>query len=154
MAIRAIILAAAPWQINPRNPKLKYGYFKVIDIPPKPKCLLHYNGVVLLRNQVYLLDLLGVKDIKIIVFENNYIPSPAGTTYEATIIYLIRQKGKLEIHSDRHIIGLFKLENWLAILKEFDFEVKQIRMEHSYDRFILGEGKYPLIIFACTKPLR
>lgn len=94
------------------------------------------------------------KDIKIIVFENNYIPDPDGTTYEATIIYLIRQKGKLEIHSDRHIIGLFKLEIWLTIFKEFDFKVKQIKMEHSYDRFILGEGKYPLIIFACTKPLR
>ena len=94
------------------------------------------------------------KDIKIIVFENNYIPDPDGETYEATIIYLIRQKGKLEIYSDRHIIGLFKLEIWLAVLKEFDFKVKQIKIEHSYDCFILGEGKYPLIIFTCTKPLR
>jgi SAM-dependent methyltransferase len=92
------------------------------------------------------------KDIEITVFENNYIADPAETTYEATIIHLIRKKGKLEIHSDCHTIGLFKLATWLDILKEFEFEVKQIKMEHSYDRFILGEGKYPLIIFACTKP--
>jgi len=92
------------------------------------------------------------KDIEITVFENNYIPDPYGTTYEATIIYLIHQKGKLEIHSDQHIIGLFSLEVWLDILREFKFDIKQIKLEHSYDRFILGDGKYPLIIFVCTKP--
>jgi SAM-dependent methyltransferase len=94
------------------------------------------------------------KDIEITVFENNYITDPAGTKYEATIIHLIRKKGKLEIYSDCHTIGLFKLDIWLGILKEFGFEVKQIKMEYSYDRFILGEGKYPLVIFACTKPLK
>ena len=93
------------------------------------------------------------EDIEITVFENNYITCPSESTYEATIIYLIRQKGKLEIHSDKHIIGIFKLEEWLNILKGFEFQVKQIKLEHSYDRFILGEGQYPLRTFVCTKPL-
>ena len=94
------------------------------------------------------------EDIEITVFENNYITCPSESTYEATIIYLIRQKGKLEIHSDKHIIGIFKLEEWLNILKGFEFQVKQIKLEHSYDQFILGEGQYPLIIFVCTKPIK
>ena len=35
-------------------------------------------------------------DVEITVFENNYIPRSAGTTYEATLLYLIRRQGKLE----------------------------------------------------------
>ncbi len=96
----------------------------------------------------------SIKDIEITVFENNYIPDSSGNTYEATIIYLIRKKGELKIYCDSHILGLFKLEVWLDILRGFELEVKQIKLEHLYDRFILGEGKYPLIIFACTKPLK
>lgn len=92
-------------------------------------------------------------DVEITLFENNYIPDRSGTTYEATLIFLIRRKGKLEIHTDRHTIGLFKLKTWLDLLKELEFEVKQIKMEHLYDRFILGEGEYPLLMFVCTKPL-
>lgn len=92
-------------------------------------------------------------DVEITLFENNYISGRSGTTYEATLIFLIRRKGKLEIHTDRHIIGLFKLKTWLDLLKELEFEVKQIKMEHLYDRFILGEDEYPLLMFVCTKPL-
>jgi len=94
------------------------------------------------------------EDIEITIFENNYIPDISKTTYEAIIVYLIRKKGRLEIHSDCHTLGLFKLGVWLDIFKEFKFEVKQIKMEHSYDRFILGEGRYPLTIFVCAKPLK
>lgn len=94
------------------------------------------------------------KDIEITVYENNYIPDNTMSTYEATIIYLIRKKARLEIYSDCHTLGLFKLETWLDILHELDFEVNQIKMEHSYDRYIFGEGKYPLTIFICTKPLK
>lgn len=93
------------------------------------------------------------RDIEITIFENNYIPDPTGTTYEATVIYLIRHKGKLEIHTDCHIIGLFKLDTWLDLLKEAGLEINQAKVEHSYDRFILGEGKYPLLMFVCVKPL-
>ncbi len=93
------------------------------------------------------------KDIEITVYENNYIAHPSGSTYEATIIYLIRKNGRLEIYSDCHTLGLFKLETWLDILQEMDFEVKQIKIKHLYDRYIFGEGKYPLTIFICTKPL-
>lgn len=92
-------------------------------------------------------------DIKIILFENNYVPDPAGTTYEATIVFLIRRKGKLEIHSDTDTIGLFKLSIWLGLLEETGLEVKQMKLEHSYGRFLVGEGEYPLLIFVCSKAL-
>ena len=91
-------------------------------------------------------------DIEITLFENNYIPPYTGTTYEATLIYLIRRKGKLEIHTDRHILGLFKLETWLDLLKKARFDIiNQINMDHAYDRFIIGEGKYPRSMFVCRK---
>ena len=92
--------------------------------------------------------------IEITLFENNYIPDPAGITYESTTVFLIRRKGKLEIHSDTDTIGLFKLSIWLGVLKEMGLQVKLMKLEHSYDRFLLGESEYPLKIFVCTKPLK
>ena len=83
---------------------------------------------------------------------NNYIPTYPGTTYEATLVYLIRRKDKLEIYSDRHILGLFKLEKWLDLLKTAGFDIiNQISMDHTYDRFLIGEGKYPRLMFVCRK---
>lgn len=92
-------------------------------------------------------------DIEITVFENNYIPDPAGTIYEVTVVYLIRNKGELVIHTDHGDIGLFKLETWLELFKEVGFDVAKTKLEHLYDRFIAGEGKYPQHIFVCVKPL-
>jgi SAM-dependent methyltransferase len=91
-------------------------------------------------------------DIEITLFENNYIPPYPGTTYEATLVYLIRRNGKLEIYTDHHVLGLFKLETWLDLLKKAGFDTnKQISMDHAYDRFMVGEGKYPRSMFVCRK---
>jgi SAM-dependent methyltransferase len=91
-------------------------------------------------------------DIEITLFENNYIPQYPRTTYEATLIYLILRKGKLEIYNDRHILGLFKLETWLELLKKAGFDtINQISIDQAYDRFMVGEGKYPRSIFVCSK---
>jgi len=92
-------------------------------------------------------------DVEIILFENNYVPDPAGITYEATAVFLIRRKGKLEIHSDTETLGLFKLSTWLDLLKEKGFEVKHMDFNHAYDPFVVGPGTYPLSIFVCCKPL-
>jgi len=91
-------------------------------------------------------------DVEITVFENNHMPDPTGTTYEATLIYLIRRRGKLEVITDCHTIGIFKLQTWLDLLKGVEFgNVSQIRIDHSYDRFLAGEGKYPLLMLVCRK---
>jgi SAM-dependent methyltransferase len=92
-------------------------------------------------------------DIEITIFENNYLPAPDSSTYEAVLVYLVRNKGKLEIHTDRHIIGIFKRTVWLDLLKRHGFEVKETSINHLYDRFILENGKYPLSMFICTKKL-
>jgi len=92
-------------------------------------------------------------DVEITLFENNSIPDPAGATYEATAVFLIRRKGKLEIHSDTETLGLFKLSTWLDLLKDKGFEVKHMDFNHAYDPFVVGAGKYPLTIFVCCKPL-
>jgi len=92
-------------------------------------------------------------DVEVTIFENNYILKPLRTAYEATVVYLIRRKGKLEIHSDSCIIGLFPLATWLSLFEEAGLEVNQMKLEHSYDRFLLGEGKYLLRMFICSKPL-
>lgn len=94
-------------------------------------------------------------DVEITVFENNHMPDPTGTTYEATLIYLIRRRGKLEVITDCHKIGIFKLQTWLDLLKGVEFDnVSQIRIDHSYDRFLVGESKYPLLMLVCSKDPR
>lgn len=92
-------------------------------------------------------------DIEITIFENNYISRENDSIYEATIIYLIRDKGKLETFIDIHKLGLFDKKTWYSILKGEGFEVKETKEEHLYDEYMLEEGEYPLHIFICKKPL-
>ena len=87
-------------------------------------------------------------DVEITFIENYYDPDPADTNYEAIFIYLIRVGGKLEVYTDRHLCGIFKLETWLELLKAAGFEVKQVKFTHS--TFAEGES-YPMLI--CIKPL-
>lgn len=93
-------------------------------------------------------------DIDITVFENNHFLDPERTTYEATFIYLIRRSGKLEIHTDRHIIGLYALETWREFLSEVGLEFAQIKTGYFYNSFLLGEGEYPLSMMVCRKLLQ
>ena len=87
-------------------------------------------------------------NVEITFIENHYDPDPTDTSYEATFIYLIRVGGKLEVHTDHHLCGIFKLETWLKLLKAIRFKVKQ--MKFKYSPFIEGES-YPVLI--CIKPL-
>lgn len=89
------------------------------------------------------------KDIKITIFENNCITNK--TKYEATFVYLIRRKNKLEIYTDKHTIGLFNLTTWKKLLKEKGFSLKKINAENTYDRFMLRDVDYPQVMFICRK---
>ncbi|MDW7680353.1 MAG: methyltransferase domain-containing protein [bacterium] len=94
----------------------------------------------------------GAKEgVEVTIFENNYIPKQDPSTYEATLVYLIRQEGKLSIHTDRHKLGLFSLPEWLSLFDESGLKVKQIKLEGVYDRFILGDGEYPMQLFVGIK---
>ena len=81
-------------------------------------------------------------DVDIVFIENYYDSDPTDTSYEATFIYLIRRRGELEIHNDRHLCGIFKMETWHDLLKEVGFEAKQMKFEGDY-----------CPAFVCTKPL-
>ena len=84
--------------------------------------------------------------IHVTVFENNYIVSD--TTYEATVIYLIRQNGKLNIYIEVHTLGLFPHDTWLNIFKENNIAANQIDMNNLYDKYLLEDGRYKLKIFS------
>ena len=86
------------------------------------------------------------EDIHVTVFENNYTVSE--TTYEATVIYLIRQNGKLNIYHEVHTLGLFPYNTWLNIFKENYLTISQADMNHLYDKYLLEDSQYKLKIFS------
>ncbi|MGA1795269.1 MAG: hypothetical protein ACMUIL_05340 [bacterium] len=57
------------------------------------------------------------------------------------------------MHTGRHILGLFSQAEWLSLMSNEGLHVKQIRLNGVCDRFILGEGEYPLQVFVGVKPL-
>jgi len=87
-------------------------------------------------------------DVEITFIENYYDPDLTDSSYEATFIYLIRVGGKLEVFTDWHLCGIFKLKTWTELLKKTGFEVKQAKFTHP--TFVEGES-YPMLI--CIKPL-
>lgn len=91
-------------------------------------------------------------DIEITIFENNYIPKTDPSTYEATMIYLIRESGRLRTHTDRHRLGLFSLRQWRAVFEDTGLTVREENLDGVYDRFIMGDGQYPMTVFAGVKP--
>ena len=86
------------------------------------------------------------RDVQVTVFENNHIVSD--TTYEATVIYLIRQNGKVDIYHEIHTLGLFSVDTWLNIFQENNLIINQTDMNHLYDKYILEDGQYKLKIFS------
>lgn len=91
----------------------------------------------------------GEKDnIHITLFENNYIVSDS--TYEATMIHLIRCNSKLSIHHEVHTLGLFSYDHWINILEECRLHVEDMNLDHLYDPYLLEEGEYKLKVFIGT----
>lgn len=90
-------------------------------------------------------------DVEIVIFENNYILPHDVSHYEATFVYLIRRNGSLKVYNDTHIIGLFSMNKWLEIFNFFGFTTSVKSLDHSYDKFLLNNGEYPLTIFICIK---
>ncbi len=63
--------------------------------------------------------------VDVVFIENDYDPDPEDDTYEALIIYLIREKGALRVVEDMHTLGIFAAEAWTALLREAGFEVHE-----------------------------
>lgn len=95
----------------------------------------------------------GDKDgISVTLFENNYNNPLKPDTYEATFIYLIRKDGKLSVHTENQILGLFSLSTWERLFGEAQIAIrKTIARADIYDKYIMDEGSYPLTILVGEK---
>lgn len=89
--------------------------------------------------------------VRITVFENNYISAPENNYYEATMLYLIRNNGELEIVTDRHTCGIFHLAVWRRLFADLKLHATEIGLDHVYDDYLLEKGEYSMIVFVARK---
>jgi SAM-dependent methyltransferase len=75
-------------------------------------------------------------DMELTSIENYYDPDPQDTTYEMTFVYLIRDKGRLSVETDYHVMGLFEMATWIELLEEVGFEVRMVAYEGAGPVFI------------------
>lgn len=80
--------------------------------------------------------------LDVVFVENVYDPDPTDEQYETTILYLIREQGRLRIETDHWTLGIFALDTWREVLREVGFEVYE-------GRYHLGEEGYT--VFTCVK---
>ena len=86
-------------------------------------------------------------DIEITFMENYFDSNPGDTICEMTLVFLIRQRGRLKIENDRHLIGLFRKRTWLDTLAKAGFDV----LEEQYKPVDSEVDSFPL--FICVKPV-
>ncbi|GAB6060207.1 hypothetical protein JCM31598_33240 [Desulfonatronum parangueonense] len=80
--------------------------------------------------------------IEVVFVQNVYDPDPLDEQYESTMIYLIREQGRLRVETDRHELGIFSLDAWMDILSDIGFEVH---------RAAYADGESEYLTFACIK---
>jgi SAM-dependent methyltransferase len=90
--------------------------------------------------------------VEITIFENNHVSRHDPSTYQATLVYLVRQHDELSIHTDCHTLGLFSRAEWLEVFGSAGLEVQLTRLDGVYEPFILNEGEYPMQVLVGVKP--
>lgn len=94
----------------------------------------------------------GDKDgVHVTLLENNYINPLQPNTYEANLVYLIRKDGELDVRTDHHVLGLFSQATWEKAFMDCGIFAKKTTLDGVYDKYLLGEGDYPLTIFIGQK---
>ncbi|MFC2164454.1 class I SAM-dependent methyltransferase [Acidobacteriota bacterium] len=81
-------------------------------------------------------------NLEITFIENLYDPDPEDDCFEYTLLYLIRESGRLTIEQDTHYCGLFPIDFWRYSLDEAGFQVSER---------ILQIDDLDLPTFACLK---
>jgi hypothetical protein len=81
--------------------------------------------------------------LDVVFIENSYDPDPSDENFEATMIFVIRENGRLRLEMDRYTLGLFSLDVWRRTLSETGFELA----EGTY-----ADGRDEYTVFACLKP--
>jgi len=94
----------------------------------------------------------GEKDgIQITLLENNYVDPTRPDSYQATFIYLIRERGELTVHMDRHLLGLFSQESWEKLFVGHGLQLHQTAIDGIYEPYLLESGEYPMQLFVGVK---
>ena len=116
------------------------------------KRLLNENGVFLVivgyepekfpQNRTTI-DEAADGDRMVTFIENNYLPDNSKNLFEATFVFLIREKDKLETIIDVQKLGLFKKDIWLNEMIKAGFKTELI--DDPYLVNIEQEGTYLLI---------
>jgi SAM-dependent methyltransferase len=81
-------------------------------------------------------------DTQITAIENVFDPDPSDTSYELTLVYLIRRGPDLQVEVDRHQAGLFSITTWMETLEAVGFSVEVIHYPDSGPLFI-GKKSLP-----------
>lgn len=89
-------------------------------------------------------------DVQVTLLENNYINPHRPETYEATLVYLIRRRGELTLHTDRHVLGLFPRAVWDQAFADAGFHMQATNLDGAYDPYLLGDGAYPQLVYVGT----
>ena len=84
-------------------------------------------------------------NLEVTFITNEYDPDPTDHTYEFTLVYLMREDGKLRIETDHDLSGLFALEQWRTTLREAGFEIHEEQYEGP-------DARDDSPTFACVKP--
>jgi len=82
-------------------------------------------------------------NVEVVFVENDYDPDPTDDSYEGTMLYLIREDGRLRVETDRHILGLFSLDAWRTVLTGVGFTIHQ-------ETYVEDAREH--VTFACLKP--
>jgi len=95
-------------------------------------------------------------EVDLTVVENSFDPDPADTSYEYTLVFLIRKAGALQIETDRHLCGLFAEAAFLRLLEESGFQASRRSWEPPAEAFeYAGDPQrhsFPLFVGIRTDP--
>ena len=86
-------------------------------------------------------------DVEIALVENDYDPDPNDSSFEFTMIFLIRRSGVLSTGIDRHILGLFPLDSWVDTMRGVGFDVtrtQSVTADEAGEYFPILIGVRPL----------
>lgn len=81
--------------------------------------------------------------VDVVFVENQYDPDPGDDTFENTILYLIREQGRLRIERDTWELGLFGLADWVRLATAAGLEVHVEEGHEALERL-------PLLV--CLRP--
>ncbi|MBU1638584.1 class I SAM-dependent methyltransferase [bacterium] len=56
--------------------------------------------------------------VELAFIENYFDPDPDDSTYEGTMLFLIRRNGQLTIRNETHTLGLFPISVWRRVIEE------------------------------------